>query len=393
MNNRKTSALIEQNLVLTAQSDATSPGRIEIEKRMNRPMRRSVFRTRQLYLTFLIVALAAWIALPFLTPIAWAFILAIAEWPVFRKVLRRWPNRHGLIAVTFALATGLLVVLPLSLAAVSLAQESQMAFDWLQQAQHHGVPAPGWLGGLPLVGGPVSRWWQAHLANAAGTSAIVGLLSSGSALAWMRSAAAEVARDTALFLITLVILGAILTRGEQLAAKAQTLAGRIFGKFGKDFVDRMTEAVRSTVNGTLLVSFGEGALIGCGYAIAGVPQPLLFTVLTITLALIPFGAWAAFGLATLILIGNGNMVAGLLLFAGATTVMLVGDNIVQPAAIGSAVKLPFILALLGAFGGLAALGLVGLFIGPVVMAALLLVVEEWLAPASGVSESVPEAAG
>ncbi len=328
------------------------------------------------------MALAIWVAFPFLTPIVWAFILAVAEWPLVRRVVARWPGRPGAVAVGFALATGLLVILPLSFAAVSLAQESQAAFAWLQHAQHHGVPAPSWLGGLPLVGAPVSRWWQAHLANASGTSAIVTMLSSGSALAWMRSAAAEVARDSVLFLITLVLLAAILARGEQLAAKAQTLAGRMFGGFGEDFVGRMTQAIRSTVNGTLLVSFGEGALIGCGYAIAGVPQPILFTILTITLALVPFGAWAAFGLATLILVGSGSTVAGLLLFAGATIVMLVGDNVVQPAAIGSAVKLPFILALIGAFGGLAALGLVGLFIGPVVMAALLLVLEEWLSPAA-----------
>lgn len=337
------------------------------------------------------MALATWVAFPFLTPIAWAFILAVAEWPLVRRVLARWPARPGAVAVGFALATGLLVILPLSFAAVSLAQESQAAFAWLQHAQHYGVPAPSWLGGLPLVGAPVSRWWQAHLANASGTSAIVTMLSSGSALAWMRSAAAEVARDSLLFLITLVLLAAILARGEPLAAKAQTLAARMFGGFGEDFVDRMTQAIRSTVNGTLLVSFGEGALIGCGYAIAGVPQPILFTILTITLALVPFGAWAAFGLATLILVGSGSTVAGLLLFIGATIVMLVGDNVVQPAAIGSAVKLPFILALIGAFGGLAALGLVGLFIGPVVMAALLLVLEEWLSAAAS-DRRAPESA-
>jgi predicted PurR-regulated permease PerM len=355
---------------------------------MNQAGRRSVTRTRQLYFTAAIVALAAWIAFPFLTPITWALILAIAEWPLVRRALSRWPRRPGAIAIGFALATGLLMILPLSLAAVSLAQESQTAFAWLQHAQHSGVPAPSWLGGLPLVGGPLSRWWQAHLANASGTSAIVTTLSSGSALAWMRSAAAEVARDSVLFLVTLVILAAILARGEGLASQAQILAGRMLGGFGEDFVTRMTQAVRSTVNGTLLVSFGEGALIGCGYAIAGVPQPLLFTILTITLALVPFGAWAAFGLASLILIGSGAKLAGLLLFAGATIVMLVGDNVVQPAAIGSAVKLPFILALMGAFGGLAALGLVGLFIGPVVMAALQLVLQEWLATASGGSKRV-----
>jgi predicted PurR-regulated permease PerM len=98
------------------------------------------------------------------------------------------------------------------------------------------------------------------------------------------------------------------------------------------------------------------------------------------LALVPFGAWLAFGVASLILIGGGQLLAGGLLFAFGVTVMTVGDNVVQPAVIGGAVKLPFLLALIGAFGGLAEMGLVGLFIGPVVMAALLLVWREWIRP-------------
>jgi len=335
-------------------------------------------RTRQLYLTGIICLLAVWIAWPFLVPVAWAIILAITEWPLYRRALARWPQRPMTIALIFTLGTALLVILPLSLAAVSLAQESQVAINWLQQAQQSGAPAPPWLGGLPLVGGRLVRWWQGHLATAQGANTLLGAVDAGTVLAWVRSAAAEVAKQSALFLITLVILAVVLSRGERLARQADTIAGRMFGDFGEDFVERMTDAVRSTVNGTLLVSFGEGALIGVGYAATGVPQPLLFTTVTIVLALIPFGAWAAFALASLILIGSGAALAGILLFVGAAIVMTVGDNVVQPAVICSAVELPFILAMIGAFGGLAALGLVGLFIGPVIMVALLLVLQEWI---------------
>ncbi|CAM3278127.1 hypothetical protein SPAN111604_14455 [Sphingomonas antarctica] len=175
----------------------------------------------------------------------------------------------------------------------------------------------------------------------------------------------------------------MLARGARIAVQSEVLAERMFGAFGRDFAIRMTSAVRSTVIGTLLVSFGEGALIGVAYAIAGVPQPLLFATFTIVLALIPFGAWAAFGLASLILIGSGSVLAGALLFAFGAVVMTIGDNVVQPMVVGSAVELPFLLALIGAFGGLAALGLVGLFIGPVIMAALLLVWQEWMIDPDG----------
>lgn len=335
-------------------------------------------RTRQLYLTVAIFLLALWMALPFLTPIAWAAVFAIAEWPLFKRAERYLPGRPMLLALIFTAATALLVILPLSIAAVSLSQESQAALNWIQHVQTSGLPAPNWVAGLPVVGGRAAKWWQDNLAHPEGANALLGTISAGSALGWTRSIAGEVARESALFLITLIILTTLLARGSRIATQSEILAGRMFGTFGRDFAVRLTGAVRSTVIGTLVVSFCEGALIGVAYAVAGVPQPLLFATFTILLALVPFGAWAAFGLASLILVGNGSLFAGLLLFAFGVIVMTIGDNFVQPAVVGSAVKLPFLLALIGAFGGLAALGLVGLFIGPVIMAALLLVWQEWM---------------
>jgi predicted PurR-regulated permease PerM len=111
--------------------------------------------------------------------------------------------------------------------------------------------------------------------------------------------------------------------------------------------------------------------------VAGVSQPLLFAVVTMILAFIPFGAWLAFALAGLILAAQGHLLAGVLLFGFGAAVMTVGDNFIQPAVIGGAVKLPFLLAFIGVFGGIATMGLVGLFIGPVVMVALLLIWREW----------------
>ena len=333
---------------------------------------------RQVLLTVAILLLALWVALEFLTPIAWATVLAIAEWPLFRRALARFPDRPGLLAFGFTLATALLVIMPLSLAAVTLAQESDTALAWLNHAQQTGIPTPAWLPGIPLVGGRLASYWQEHAGNPQAAHALLGTVSAASVIGWTRSIGAEVARESALFLVTLLALVSLLARGQQIAVKARVIAVGMFGQFGGEFMARITGAVRATVNGTILVSVVEGAIIGVGYAVAGVPQPLLFATFTIVLALVPFGAWAAFGLASLILLGTGHVIAGVVLFGFAATVMTIGDNVVQPSVIGSAVELPFLMALVGAFGGLAEMGLVGLFVGPVIMAALLLVIREWL---------------
>lgn len=343
-------------------------------------------RTHQLYLTALVVALACWMALDFFAPLAWAAVIAIAEWPLYRRVLRRFPRHGTLLAFAFVLVTALFVVGPLSLAAVTLAQESQAAMNWLRQAQQTGIPMPEWLPGLPLVGQRAGEYWQQHVGNPQAANALLGTLSAGSILTWTRSVGGEVARESALFLITLLALGTLLASGTAIARQAEQVATRMFGRFGDEFLVRMIGAIRGVVNGTLLVSVLEGGIIGIGYAVAGVPQPLLFATFTIVLALIPFGAWAAFGLASLILIGSGHLLAGGLLFGFGVVVMTVGDNVIQPKVIGSAVELPFLLAMIGAFGGLAQLGLIGLFVGPVIMAALLLVWRQWFTTAPVAAE-------
>lgn len=104
----------------------------------------------------------------------------------------------------------------------------------------------------------------------------------------------------------------------------------------------------------------------------------MFTIFTTAFAMLPFGAWAAFSAAALTLISNGNEAAAAGVFCWGAVIMLAGDHFVWPVLVGRSARLPFLLAFVGIFGGLAAFGLIGLFLGPVVMAALLTVWREWI---------------
>jgi predicted PurR-regulated permease PerM len=351
---------------------------------------------RQRYLTFFILLLAAWISRSFLTPLAWAAVLAVSLWPLYRRMLAHGPRHPTAAALALTLGTGLVVMLPLALAIGAAAQESQTALLWLGQAQRTGLAPPPWLGSLPLIGARAQGAWQQHVGSPQAANHLIQGLNAGAVFGWTRTIGGEVARGSMLFLITLLALFGMLRQGDRLGAQAEAVANRVLGAFGSQFLERLVAAVRGTVSGTVLVSVAEGSLIGLGYWIAGVPRPLLFAILTIAFAMVPFGAWIAFGVATAILLVQGHVVAGALLFAFAVVVMTVGDNVVQPRVIGSAVRLPFLLALVGTFGGLETFGLVGLFLGPVIMAALMLAWQQWLGAAQApgaTSEASGEADG
>jgi predicted PurR-regulated permease PerM len=346
---------------------------------MTEPRAKADQHRYQMRLLVALLTLASlWIARSFLLELAWAATLAIALWPLYRRATRGRGKRLILIPLGFTLATGLVIMMPIALAAVEAARDSEAALQWLSQVQTSGIATPSWLGQLPIVGPSLATWWQSHLADPGGASALLGALDTRSAADWSRAVAAQVASGSWFFAVTLLALFIILRDGEHLADNAVGIARRFYGEFGERFVGQVGEAVRAAVNGTVLVAIGEGALIGIGYAVTGVQRPVLFTIATIIVALLPFGAWAAFGVATILLIVQGHVAAGIGLFLFGAAVMLVGDNLVSPALIGNSIELPFLWTFIGAFGGLQTFGIVGLFLGPAAMAAMFLVWKEWL---------------
>ena len=147
----------------------------------------------------------------------------------------------------------------------------------------------------------------------------------------------------------------------------------------------MVQAVLATVNGLVLVGLGEGALLGIAYIAAGLPHPVSIAALTGVLAVIPFGAPIAFGAAALYLAAAGSAVAGAAVFCFGLVVVFVADHFIRPVIIGGAARLPFLWVLLGILGGLESFGIIGLFLGPAIMAALISVWRDWT--------EIPTAAG
>jgi predicted PurR-regulated permease PerM len=337
-------------------------------------------RTARLSFVAALVAIGLWVARDFLIPLGWAAILALALWPLYRALARGRPGSGSVVPpLLFTLGVSLVLLIPLSFAALEVGREGQAVADWLGHAQESGLPEPSWLAPLPVIGNQATQWWREHLAKPQQAGDLLRNLNMAALANWTQAFGTQLLSRAFVFFVTMIALFFLLRDGEWLGGRLLDHADRVLGNPGEQLAERLVASARGTFNGTVLVAIGEGVLIGIAYFIAGVPRPMLFTVLTIALAMLPFGAWVAFTAAALLLLlqGGGPLLAGLL-FGWGALVMVIGDNFIQPGLIGGAVRLPFLWALIGIFGGLETFGLLGLFLGPVIMAALMTVWREWV---------------
>ena len=327
-----------------------------------------------------VALLALWVTRPYITALAWAVVIAIAVWPLYVRFAERRPDGRRLVApLIFTLATALALAIPILVAMVEIGREAQTIIDWLNEAQQSGVRLPDWVVRLPVVGQFLDRWWASHLGDPRAVGSFISELGGDALRTLPTSLAWPVLHGFFLALLTFMTLFLILRDGDRIGARLLDVTDRWLGGPGERLAEKMVTAVRGTVNGTVLVAVAEGALIGIGYVWAGVPHAVLFSLLTVAVAMLPFGAWFAFTAAALLLLGQGSgALPAAIVWGWGAIVMLIGDNFVQPGLIGGAARLPFLWALIGIFGGIEAFGLIGLFLGPVIMAALLTIWREWV---------------
>jgi predicted PurR-regulated permease PerM len=340
---------------------------------------RTVTRTA---FAILLVLLALWVARDFLSALTWAAIIAITTWPIYARfaMLIAGGRVPALAALLFTLLTGLVLLVPVILTVHQIAQGSDAFARWVSQLRADGLPVPGWVAQLPIAGEYLDRWWQTNLSNPKAMVEWLRGINMESITAWTSALGGALLHRLFLFLVTLIALFLMLRDGTWLADRVLATTDLLLGDPGERLAGKIADAIRGIVNGTVAVAVADGVIIGMAYVLAGVPHPLLFAVLTMAFAMVPFGAWAAFTAATLMLLIHGSsflMAVGLFGFCAA--VMLIGDSLIQPALVGGTTRLPFLLVLVGILGGLKSFGLVGLFLGPVIMAALLTVWREWVA--------------
>ena len=329
----------------------------------------------------LLLLLGVWVLHGFLGLLAWAVVLAISTWPVYQRLLVS-NDRHGKItwgAWGLTLLIGAVILAPLGYGLIRLAQEAQTLGQLLADAQNVGISPPAWLETLPVIGHWAKENWMNALGSSEAANESLRWLGSGGAASYTKDFAGQLLHRFLGFLTLLLVLLFVYQHGDTLGRQVLMSSLKLFGEKGLRYSLHATDAVRSTVNGMVLIGLGKGVLMGIGYAIAGLSHPAMLGALTGIFAMIPYAAKLIFGVCALVLAAQGHAMAAGGLFVYGMTLTLVADNYVRPALIGGAVKLPFIWTLLGIFGGMETFGLLGLFLGPALMAVLMSIWRDWVA--------------
>jgi predicted PurR-regulated permease PerM len=315
----------------------------------------------------------------FLDALVWAGIFAIALWPLYERAIARFPpGRHNiLLPAVFTFGIAFLFILPLGIVGVQLAGQADKAQDWLQDVRANGIAEPAVLEDLPFGQAELDSWWQQNLGTPANARKLVQQATRGHVAHVGQLVGEQVIRRLTEFVFTLLALFFLFKEGHGLTRQARRVATRAFGLGGERIGRQIIASVHGTVNGLVLVGLGEGVLLGIVYAVAGVPQATVLGLLTAVAAMVPFAGAVMFSIAALLLLAQGAIVWAIVVFCTGVVVTFVADHFIRPVLIGGATRLPFIWVLLGILGGVEAWGLLGLFVGPAIMATLILLWREW----------------
>jgi predicted PurR-regulated permease PerM len=333
-----------------------------------------------------LVAASFWILKPFLGAAIWAAMLVVATWPLLQKLQTLLAGRRSLAVGVMTLALLLLLVIPLWAAIDTLADNAGLITHWVKNLAEQGLPPlPDFVARLPFVGEKIATAW-AEL-TASGAEGLLGRLAPyGSAVGkWLVAEAGGVGFLFVQFLLVVVLAAIMYANGEVAAAKLCRFGRRLAGERGENAVILAGQAIRGVALGVGVTAIVQTLLGGIGLAVAGVPFAgflaavmLMFCIAQLGPGLILFPAvgWMYWT-------GDSTTATILLVWSLVVTTL---DNFLRPFLIKQGADLPLLLIFAGVIGGMLGFGLVGIFIGPVVLAVTYTLAEAWVADALGEAE-------
>lgn len=324
----------------------------------------------------LVLSGAAYLVLrPFLVPMIWAAIGAYVTWPLYSR-LRDRIGRPVLVAALLTLSVTVLIGIPVGWFIAALADQgtalARLAIDWLQA----GAPLPAWLGSSAWV----QRITQALQSFAMPTDLTPYLASIGGRVSnGLVALAGGLARNVFAFAVAMMGLFALYVDGEALTRHARRIVAAFFPTTSPQFLEEVGGVVRAVVFGLIGTAIVQGLMAGIGLAIFGVPFPVPLGALTSILSFVPAGPVFVWGGASLWLLMNGfgGAAAGMAIWGLVMVSSL--DNVLRPLLISRSgtIRIPFLVVVFGVLGGLAAFGLLGLFLGPVVLSVAFTLIAEF----------------
>ena len=375
-------------------SDALDAARIEIgRKSPQSPVEhgRHPAIARTVFSVLVLCALmfgAAWIMIPFAAAIIWATTIVVATWPVLLSLQKRFNGSRAWATTVMTIILLSVFFVPFIAAIwtiVGSADEITLKMKTLLVMQV--PPPPAWVGNLPLVGAKAAAAWQ----NFAGDGAkdLAGLLApyANTIIKWTVAKMGGIGAALAQFLLTAIVAAVFYSNGEVAAAKVRMFGRKLAGERGDNVIRLAGQAIRGIALGVVVTAVGQAVLTGIGLAIAGIPFAALLAVVAFILCIAQIGPLLVLVPAVIWLYSTGHAGWGTFLLVWTLTVGT-ADNFVRPMLIKKGADLPLLLIFTGVIGGLVSMGLIGIFVGPVVLAVAHTLMEGWLAE----QENVPTAA-
>jgi len=321
-----------------------------------------------LALVALIAAGCLLVVAPFASAILWAAVICFTTWPLHLHVLRLCRGRRTLAAALTTSLAVLVTVLPFVLTVSFFDTNVAEFITRMQTIVTHGLPPPpDWVARIPLAGGSLHDYWADRVGDSEkGHLFLIAVLDHSRA--WLLRRSVDLGVGVMHLCISVFIAFFFYRDGERLVVRLGEIGRHIFGEYSQSLLTVVGRTLRGVVYGIVGTSMGQGIMAAIGFAIAGVPWAVPLGMLTLVLSLIPLGAPVVWISATVWLFVRGATGWGVFMalwgFFGISGI----DNFVRPYLISRGAQLPFVLVFLGAMGGIIAFGLIGLFLGPILLA-------------------------
>jgi len=329
----------------------------------------------------LLIGWCAVIVAPFLLPIAWGCIIAVALYGPFQSLCAWLGGRRRLAATLLVLALLAIIILPLLLLTDSLAGDIQAVVGAFQEGRLEVPPPSQKVAAWPFVGERLYGIWQQASQNLDAALATVAP-SVKPVAGWILSAAAGFGLGLLQFVFAIVISGVLLASAATGGQVARSLATRLAGERGVEFITLAAATVRGVTRGILGVALVQSLLAGAGLLAAGVPAAGFWTAVMLVLCVVQLGVGIIMIPAAIWLFSTADTFTAVA-FLVWTVLLMPLDNVLKPLLMGRGLDVPIAVIFVGAIGGFITQGIIGLFVGAVVLVLGNELFRAWVSPGAG----------
>jgi predicted PurR-regulated permease PerM len=337
-----------------------------------------------------LIAASVWILRPFLAATIWSTMIVVTTWPILRGLQSRLWGKRWLATTIMTAALLLVFVAPFSAAIGTIVANAGEIVDWTNRFSQVKLPQPPqFVEKIPVVGDKAAEVWREYADKGSEELAEIVKPYAARVASWFVAEVGNFGLVTLQFLLTVVIAAILYMTGDDAARWVRRFGRRLAGERGDQVVRLAGQAIRGVALGVVVTALVQSVLGGIGLAIAGVPFAAMLTAVMFMLALAQIGPLPVLlgGLAWLWWQGETGWFVALLIW---TIVVGSLDNILRPILIKKGADLPLLLIFAGVIGGLFAFGLLGLFVGPVLLAVAYTLLDTWVSEAS--DADAPESA-